>query len=212
MWPPPLPPPNRQTPPRPPYNPSTKKIKWFKKIVKTKSGTRKHDFANQSRVSVSALQIILDLCIPEIELADARSQISFIYFQSHSWYSVRNYKIPKGIMKTRFEPRLPRMSSHGKKINFSRWIWTQAPCITSQYLATRPRATRPESPCRYWSILEPLMCGVQLRAHWGNSTSLWYPVVLNRTSNFLQEIFFRMWNLELRYGYFLLESCDPNLN
>ncbi len=37
---------------------------------------------------------------------------NFIYiFQSHSWYSVRNYKIPKGIMKTRFEPRLPRMSS-----------------------------------------------------------------------------------------------------
>ncbi len=38
-------------------------------------------------------------------------KISFIYFQSPSWYSVRNYKIPKGIMKTRFEPRLPRMTS-----------------------------------------------------------------------------------------------------
>jgi len=34
-----------------------------------------------------------------------------MYFQSHSWYSVRNYKIPNGIMKTRFEPRLPKMSS-----------------------------------------------------------------------------------------------------
>ncbi len=32
----------------------------------------------------TALQIILDLCIPEIELANTRSQISFIFFQSHS--------------------------------------------------------------------------------------------------------------------------------
>ncbi len=31
-----------------------------------------------------ALQIILDLCIPEIELANTRAQISFIFFQSHS--------------------------------------------------------------------------------------------------------------------------------
>jgi hypothetical protein len=31
-----------------------------------------------------ALQITLELCIPEKELAKARSQISFIYFQSHS--------------------------------------------------------------------------------------------------------------------------------
>jgi hypothetical protein len=31
-----------------------------------------------------ALQIILDLCIPEKELAKTRSQISFIYFQRHS--------------------------------------------------------------------------------------------------------------------------------
>ncbi len=61
--------------------------------------------------SRSKLQIILGLCIPEKELAKTRSQISFIYFQSHSCYSVRNYKIPKGIMTTRFEPRLPRMSS-----------------------------------------------------------------------------------------------------
>ncbi len=37
---------------------------------------------------------------------------NFIYiFQSHSWYSVRNYVIPEGIMKTRFEPRPPGMSS-----------------------------------------------------------------------------------------------------
>ncbi len=56
-------------------------------------------------------QIILDLYIPEKELAKTHSQIAFIYFQSHSWYSVRNYIIPKGIMKTSFEPRLPRMSS-----------------------------------------------------------------------------------------------------
>jgi hypothetical protein len=58
---------------------------------------------------MSALQIIVEICIPELELAKTRSQISFIYFQSHSWDSVRNYKIPKGIMKSRFEPRLPRM-------------------------------------------------------------------------------------------------------
>ncbi len=64
-----------------------------------------------------ALQIILDLCIPEKELAKTRSQISFIYFQRHSWYSVRNYVIPKGIMKTRLEPRLPRKSSW-KSINY----------------------------------------------------------------------------------------------
>jgi hypothetical protein len=32
----------------------------------------------------SALQIILDLCIPEKELAKTHSQISFLYFQSHS--------------------------------------------------------------------------------------------------------------------------------
>ncbi len=31
-----------------------------------------------------ALQIIFDLCIPKKELAKTRSQISFIYFQSHS--------------------------------------------------------------------------------------------------------------------------------
>ncbi len=61
-------------------------------------------------LAVSALQIILDLCIPEKEFAKTRSQISCIYFQSHSWYSVRNYIIPKGIMKTRFEPGHPRMS------------------------------------------------------------------------------------------------------
>jgi hypothetical protein len=35
-------------------------------------------------VGITALQISLDLCIPEKELAKTRSQISFIYFQSHS--------------------------------------------------------------------------------------------------------------------------------
>jgi hypothetical protein len=34
--------------------------------------------------SCNALQISLDLCISEKELAKTRSQISFIYFQSHS--------------------------------------------------------------------------------------------------------------------------------
>jgi len=33
---------------------------------------------------VPALQISLDLCITEKELAKTHSQISFIYFQSHS--------------------------------------------------------------------------------------------------------------------------------
>ncbi len=47
-------------------------------------------------------------------ISQTRSQILFIYFQSYSWYSVRNYKIPKRIMKTRFEPRHPRMSSWKK--------------------------------------------------------------------------------------------------
>jgi hypothetical protein len=32
---------------------------------------------------VFGLQIILDLCIPEKELANTRSQISILYFQSH---------------------------------------------------------------------------------------------------------------------------------
>ncbi len=36
---------------------------------------------------------------------------NFIYIIPNSWYSVRSYIIPKGIMKTRFEPRVPRMSS-----------------------------------------------------------------------------------------------------
>ncbi len=44
-----------------------------------------------SSTEYSALQISLDLCIPEKELAKTRSQISFIYFQSHLWYSARNY-------------------------------------------------------------------------------------------------------------------------
>ncbi len=64
--------------------------------------------------AATALQIILELCIPEKELAKTRSEMLFIYFQSHSWYSVRNYKIPKGIMKTRFEPRLSQ-GCHLKK-------------------------------------------------------------------------------------------------
>jgi hypothetical protein len=66
-----------------------------------------------------ALQIILDLCIPEKELAKTHSQISSIHFQSHSWYSVRNLVIPKGIMETRFEPRLPRMSSWKSNKNYT---------------------------------------------------------------------------------------------
>ncbi len=158
----------------------------------------------------NALQIILDLCIPEIELANTHSQISSIYLLSHSWYSVRNYWIPKGIMKTRFEPRLPRMSSHGKIINCTHWIRTLAPCITSQYFTTRPRKTLSKPAlCRYWYILEPLMCGVQFRAYWGDSTSLWYPactVVLNRTSIFLLKYIFSFWHsyVEFRTEVWLL--------
>ncbi len=42
-------------------------------------------------------------------------------------------------------------------------------------------------------------------------------VVLNGTNIFLVGLYFyffelHMWNLELRYGQFLLESCNPNLN
>jgi hypothetical protein len=33
------------------------------------------------------------------------------------------------------------MSSHEKIINFTPWIQTQAPCITSQYFATGPTKT-----------------------------------------------------------------------
>ncbi len=78
--------------------------------------------------------IILDLCIPEKELAKTHSQISFIYFQSHSWYSVRNYIIPKGIMKTRLEPSLLRMSSW-IVLNITPWIWTQAPASQTYILS-----------------------------------------------------------------------------
>jgi hypothetical protein len=70
--------------------------------------------AGNVALRAGTLQISLELCIPEKELAKTRSQISFIYFQSQSWYSVRNYKIPKGMMKTRFESRLPKMSSWKK--------------------------------------------------------------------------------------------------
>ncbi len=48
-------------------------------------------YATQRVFAESTLQISLDLCIPEKELAKTRSQISFIYIQSHSWYSARNY-------------------------------------------------------------------------------------------------------------------------
>jgi len=41
-------------------------------------------FARPLDGSIPALQISLDLCIPEKELAKTRSQISFIYFQKHS--------------------------------------------------------------------------------------------------------------------------------
>ena len=44
-----------------------------------------------ANLSFPIQQISLDLCFPEKELAKTRSQISFRYFQSHSWYSVRNY-------------------------------------------------------------------------------------------------------------------------
>ncbi len=42
---------------------------------------------------------------------------------------------PKGILKTRFEPRLPRMSSWK---NFTPWIWTLGPCFCGKYFVTGP--------------------------------------------------------------------------
>ncbi len=50
-----------------------------------------HSASQALEVVAATLQISLDLCIPEKELAKTCSQISFLYFQSHSWYSVRNY-------------------------------------------------------------------------------------------------------------------------
>ncbi len=41
---------------------------------------------------------------------------------------------PKRNMKTRFEPRL-QGCHHEKVINITPWIWSQAPCITSKYIA-----------------------------------------------------------------------------
>ncbi len=41
-------------------------------------------FNGEGQLPLFTLQIILELCIPEKELAKTRSQISFIYFQSHS--------------------------------------------------------------------------------------------------------------------------------
>ncbi len=43
-------------------------------------------------------------------------------------------------MKTRFEPRIPRMSSgkREKVLNITPWIRTQAPCILSKDFVTRP--------------------------------------------------------------------------
>ncbi len=75
---------------------------------------------------------------------------NFIYiFQSHSWYSVRNYKIPKGIMKTRFKPRLPRMSSwkklHTLDLNFG-------PLHMYKYFVTGPSKQIPKVPTYQYSL------------------------------------------------------------
>jgi hypothetical protein len=57
----------------------------------------------------ATLQTILNLCIPFKELAKTRSQISLIYFQSHSAVGLWTNIIPKGNIKTLFEPGLPTM-------------------------------------------------------------------------------------------------------
>jgi hypothetical protein len=43
-----------------------------------------HSASQALEVVAATLQISLDLCIPEKELAKTCSQISFLYFQSHS--------------------------------------------------------------------------------------------------------------------------------
>jgi hypothetical protein len=65
----------------------------------------------QSRNS-PALQIILELCIPEKYLAKTNSFPNFIYIFPKSFIIFsQELQDPKGILKPRFEPRLPRMSS-----------------------------------------------------------------------------------------------------
>jgi hypothetical protein len=44
----------------------------------------KHHWSDLRSIVSHTLQIIVDLCIREKELAKTRSQISFIYFYSHS--------------------------------------------------------------------------------------------------------------------------------
>jgi hypothetical protein len=104
---------------------------------------------------VPSLQKILDLCIPENKLAKTRSQISFIYFQSHSWYSVRNYVIPKELRKTRLVPRLPRMKS-----------WK------SNKHQTLNLNTGPLLPLAHqsWYIISPQSCPSQ-DPSWGNKSA-----------------------------------------
>ncbi len=55
------------------------------------------------------MQTILDLFIPCKESAKTCSQMSYIYFQSHSAVRLWTNIIPKGTMKTRFEPGLLTM-------------------------------------------------------------------------------------------------------
>ncbi len=72
-----------------------------------------HTLASTLSYGIYTLQIILDLYIPEKELAKTRSQTSFTVYISKVIHDILSGTkvVPKGIMKTRFEPRLPLMSS-----------------------------------------------------------------------------------------------------
>jgi hypothetical protein len=56
---------------------------------------------------------------------------------SHTSVPNSTYEAPKGTMKTRFEPCLPRMSAC-KIINFSPRIRTRDPCNSDEYVDIGP--------------------------------------------------------------------------
>ncbi len=66
---------------------------------------------NKTKHQIQPLLTTLDLCIPFKELTKTCSQILFIYFQSHYAVGLWTNIIPKGTMKTPFEPGLPTLPS-----------------------------------------------------------------------------------------------------
>ncbi len=95
------------------------------------------------------------------------SQISFMHFQSHLWYSVINYIIPKRIMKTRFEPRPPGMSSwknnkfHTLELNSGSLHQKQGFCywtINARYIMS-PQSCPSQDPSRGNKSAKPVREG-----------------------------------------------------